>query len=60
MRSKCKEITSRNEEGQQLSKKARGRYQGKYYGNATVKIGGANLYERCVSTRQSCLVYYSR
>jgi len=56
MGSKCKKIAARDKEGQQPSKKARG----KYCGSATVKIGGANLYEKCVCTRQDCLVHYSR
>ena len=31
MESKCKEIATRDEEGQQPSKKSRGKQQGKYY-----------------------------
>ena len=58
--SKCKEITSRDKKGQWPSKKAKGKQLGKYYGNTTVKIGDANSCERCISTRQDCLVYYSR
>ena len=56
MRSKCKKIATRDEEGQWPSKKARE----KYCGNATVKMGGANPCERCVYTRQNCLVHPSR
>ena len=58
--SKLKEITVRDEEGQQLSKKARGKQQGKYCRGAAIKLGGADPYERCVSTRQNCVVYFSR
>ena len=54
MGSKCKEIVSGDEEGQWPSKKAKE----KYCGSTTVKMGGVNLYKRCVSTRQNCLVYY--
>jgi len=60
MGSKCKEVTARDEEGQQPSKKARGKQLGKYCRGAIVKMGGANLCERCVSARQDCLVYPSR
>ena len=38
MESKCKEITTRNEEGQQPSKKAKEKQPEKYYGGAIVKI----------------------
>ena len=54
MGSKCKEIVSGDEEEQWPSKKAKE----KYCGGTTVKMGGVNLYKRCVSTRQNCLVYY--
>ena len=57
---KCKEVTARDEEVQQPSKKARGKQPGKYCGGATVKIGGATPCERCVCTRQDCLVHPSR
>ena len=57
MGSKCKKVTTRNEEEQWPSKKARGKQSGKYCGGAAVKIGGANTCERCVSTRQDCLVH---
>jgi len=39
MGSKYKEVTSRDEEKQWPSKKAREKQPGKYYGSATVKIG---------------------
>jgi len=58
--SKCKEIVSGDKERQQPSKKARGRQQKKYHRGATVIMGGANPCERCVSTRQNCLVHHSR
>jgi len=58
--SKCKKITSKNKERQWPFKKARGKQQGKYHGGAAVKIGGANLCERCMSTRQDCLIYHLR
>ena len=54
--SKHKEVATRDEEGQQPSKKARG----KYHRGATVKMGGSNPCERCVCARQDCLVYLSR
>jgi len=60
VRSKRKEVITGDEEEQWPSKKARGKQPGKYRGGATVKMGGANLCERCVSTGQDCLVYPSR
>jgi len=60
MESKCKEVTARDKEGQWLSKKARRKQPGKYCRGATVKMGGANPYERCMSTGQDCLVHHSR
>jgi len=48
--SKHKEVTAGNEEGQQPSKKARGKQPGKYCRDATVKMGGSNSCERCVCT----------
>ena len=58
--SKCKEVAAGGEEEQRPFKKARGKQPGKYRGGATVKMGGANPYERCVSTGQDCLVHSSR
>jgi len=58
--SKHKKIAARDKEEQQPSKKAKGKQQRKYHRGATVKIGGANLCERCVSARQDCLVHLSR
>ena len=55
--SKHKEVTAGDEEEQWPSKKARGKQPGKYRGGAAVKIGGSNPCERCVCTRQSCLVH---
>jgi len=60
MESKYKDIAARDEEGQQPSKKARGKQPGKYHRDAVVKMGGANLCERCVSARQDCLVHSSK
>jgi len=60
MGSKCKEVTTRDKDVQWPSKKARGKQPGKYHGDATVKMESANLCERCVSTRQDCLVHLSR
>jgi len=58
--SKQKEVAARDEEVQWPSKKARGKQPEKYRGGATMKMGGANPCERCVSTGQDCLVYLSR
>ena len=58
--SKCKEVATGDEEEQQPSKKARGKQLGKYHRGAVVKIEGSNLCERCVCTRQDCLVHPSR
>jgi len=58
--SKRKEVAARDKEVQWPSKKARGKQPGKYHGGATVKMGGANPCERCVSTEQDCLVHSSR
>ena len=60
MGSKCKEVTTGDEEGQRLSKKAKEKQQEKYHKDAAVKIESANSCERCVSTGQDCLVYYLR
>ena len=59
-RSKCKEVTSRDEEEQWLSKKAKEKQPEKYYRDTTVKIESANSCKRYVSTKQDCLVHYSR
>ena len=58
--SKCKEVTTGDEEEQWPSKKAREKQLGKYCGGAAVKMGGSNPCERCVCTGQDCLVYPSR
>jgi len=49
--SKYKEVTTRNKKRQRPSKKAKEKQQGKYCRNTTIKMGDANPYERCVSTR---------
>jgi len=54
--SKYKEVAAGDEEGQRPSKKARE----KCCGSAAVKMGSANLCERCVSAGQNCLVHTSR
>jgi len=36
--SKCKEVATKNKEGQWLSKKARGKQLGKYHRDATIKM----------------------
>jgi len=58
--SKHKEIATRDEKKQWPSKKARGKQPEKYCRGATVKMRGTNPCERCVSTRQDCLVHPSR
>jgi len=60
MGSKHKEVATRDKKGQQLSKKAKEKQPEKYCGGVTIKMEGANLCERCVSTGQDCLVYPSR
>ena len=57
---KHKKIATRDEKEQQLFNKAKGRQQGKYCRNATVKMGSANPCERYISIRQDCLVHYIR
>ena len=56
VRSKHKEVAARDKEGQQPSKKARRKYRR----GTVVKMKGSNSCERCMCTRQSCLVYPSR
>ena len=58
--SKRKEIAAGDEEGQQPSKKARGKQLGKYCRGTAAKMGGSNLCKRCMCTRQDCPVYPSR
>jgi len=60
MESKCKEIAAGNKKRQWSSKKAREKQLEKYCRGATVKMGGANPCERCVSAGQDCLMYHSR
>jgi len=60
MGSKQKEVAARDKDGQQPFKKAREKQPEKYCRDAAVKMGGANLCERCVSTGQDCLVHHSR
>ena len=49
--SKCKEVAAGDKEGQWPFKKARGKQPEKYCRGTIVKMGGANLCERCVCTR---------
>jgi len=58
--SKCKEVAAGDGEEQQPPKKARGKQTEKYYGGATVKMGGSIPCERCVCAGQDCLVHPSR
>ena len=58
--SKCKEVAAGDKKGQWLTKKTRGKQPVKYHGGATAKMRGANPYERYMSTRQNCLVHFSR
>ena len=44
----------------QFSKKARGKQLGKYHRGTAVKMGSANLCERCVYARQDCLIHFLR
>ena len=60
MGSKRKEVAARDKEGQWPSKKARGKRLGTYRGSTAVKMGGAIFCERCMCSRQDCLVYPSR
>ena len=60
MGSRCKEVASRDKEGQWPFKKARGKQPRKYYNSAVVKIKSVNFYERYVSVEQDCLVYHSK
>ena len=60
MGSKHKDVTARDKKEQQPAKKVRGKQPEKYHGGVIVKMGGANSCERCVSTRQDCLVHLSR
>jgi len=63
MRTKYKGVTtifSEDEVEQQPSKKAKGKKPERYCRDTGVKMEGANSWERCVHTRQNCLVYNSR
>jgi len=58
--SKHKKVATGDKEGQRPSKKAKGKQQERYHGDAAVKMGGANPCEKYMSTEQNCLVHYSR
>jgi len=60
MRSKYKEVATRDKEVQRPTKKARGKQPEKYCRGTAVKMGGSNPCERCVYAGQDCLVYLSR
>jgi len=57
---KYRENILEDKERQQSFKKAKEKQLGRYHRNAGVKIGDANPCERCVHTRQDCLVHNSR
>ena len=57
---KHKEIAAGDKEEQWSSKKAKRKQQGKYHRGTTIKMWSTNPCERCVSTRQDDLVYFSR
>jgi len=58
--SKCKEIAAGDKKEQWPSKKAKEKQPEKYCRGITVKMGGANPCERCVSAKQDYLVHLSR
>ena len=58
--SKCKEVTLEDNRKCWPFKKTKEKQPVRYCRDVGIKIGGVNSYERCVSTRQDCLVYYSR
>jgi len=60
VRTKHKKINLENKEGWQLFKKAKRKQLEKYHRDARIKMGGANLYKRCVYAGQDFLVYNLR
>ena len=60
VRSKCKKISLEDNRNCWPFKKAKDKQPARYYGNIRVKIGRTNLCERCMCTRQNCLMYHSR
>ena len=57
--SKHKKIIPGDKREYQPSKKTKEKQPARYHRNAGVKIGGTNLYERCVCAGQDCLVHNS-
>ena len=57
---KCKEAPLENNADCWPSKKTKGKQLVRYHRDLKVKMRGANPYEKCVCTRQFCLVYNSR
>jgi len=58
--SKYKETSLRNDADHWPSKKAKGKQLARYRGDTGLKLGDANLCERCVYAGQDCLVHNSR
>jgi len=59
-RSKHKKIIPGDEREHRPSKKTKEKQPARYHRDARVKMGDANLYERCVCAGQDCLVHNSR
>jgi len=60
MRPKCKEVLLENDADCWPSKKAKEKQLARYQGDIGIKMGDANLCEKCVHTGQDCLVHNSR
>jgi len=60
VRSKHREIPPEDNRDCQPSKKAKKKQLARYHEDNRVKMGGANLCENCVHTKQDCLVHNSR
>ena len=60
MESKYKEIYPKDGADCQPSKKTKEKQPVRYCEDIRIKIGGANLCERCIYARQNCLVHNSR
>ena len=58
--SKHKEAPPGDDVDCQPSKKTKGKQPARYQGDIGVKLGGTNPCERCVHTKQDCLVHNSR
>ena len=57
---KYKEIPLEDDVDHQPFKKTKEKQPARYQGDIGVKMGGTNLWERCVYTRQSCPIYNLR